>query len=54
MPGYAVAGAVPAVVAGVLAPAGGTGALLVVENLGGHGGAEGKADTPREREKGHD
>jgi len=54
MPGYAVAGAVPAVAAGVLAPAGRTGVLLVVENLGGYGGAEGQVGTPREKEKGHD
>ena len=54
MPRYAVAEAIPAVAAAVLAPAGRTGALLVVEDLGGYGGAEDKADTLREKEKGHD
>jgi predicted secreted protein len=53
-PYNAVAGAVPAVAAGVLAAAERTGALqVVVENLRGYGRAESGAGPPREKEKGH-
>jgi nucleoside-diphosphate-sugar epimerase len=47
----AVAGAVLVIGAGVLALAGRTGALLVVENLRGYGRAEGKADAQGEGER---
>jgi hypothetical protein len=47
--------AVPAVAAGVLAAAERAGALpVMLENLCGYGPAEGKAGTPREKEKSYE